>query len=151
MHKQLRSEIDIDATPARVWEVLSDFQAYPEWNPFITSADGEAAVGRRIAMRMQPVGARGVTLKPTITQAKAGSRLSWQGRIGVRGIFDAEHVFELEPREDGGTRLSQSERFGGLLVPFMARSLDNHTLPAFVAMNTALKRRAEQQPARPGG
>jgi hypothetical protein len=31
-----------------------------------------------------------------------------------------------------------------VLVPFMGRSLDRRTLPAFEQMNQALKRRAEQ-------
>jgi hypothetical protein len=31
------------------------------------------------------------------------------------------------------------ETFTGILVPFLARSLDAHTLPGFVAMNEALK------------
>lgn len=147
MHKQLRREIDIDATPDRVWSVLSDLAAYPQWNPFIVSAEGQATTGSRLTLRMQPVGARGVTLKPTVTQARPGRRLGWLGRVGVRGIFDAEHLFVIDPREGGGTRLSQSERFSGVLVPFLAKSLDRHTLPAFAAMNTALKLRAEQQPA----
>jgi hypothetical protein len=38
----------------------------------------------------------------------------------------------------------QHEQFRGLLVPFMSRSLDRNTLPAFEQMNQALKRRAEQ-------
>jgi len=38
----------------------------------------------------------------------------------------------------------QHEQFRGVLVPFMGRSLDRRTLPAFEQMNQALKRRAEQ-------
>jgi carbon monoxide dehydrogenase subunit G len=30
MGKQLTSHIDIDATPERVWQVLSDFASYPQ-------------------------------------------------------------------------------------------------------------------------
>jgi hypothetical protein len=41
----------------------------------------------------------------------------------------------------------QQEQFGGLLVPFLARSLDRGTLPAFHAMNDALKDRAEKATA----
>jgi hypothetical protein len=57
--------------------------------------------------------------------------------------FDAAHEFRIEALPDGRSRLTQHERFSGLLVPLMARSLDRHTLPAFVAMNAALKERTE--------
>jgi hypothetical protein len=151
MSKQLRSQIDIDATPERVWQVLSEFSAYPEWNPFITRADGQAQPHSRLVMRMQPVGARGMTLRPTVVEATRGQRLSWRGRLGMPGVLDAEHSFTITAREDGGVRLSQDETFTGLLVPLIARSLDRHTLPAFDAMNAALKHRAEQPtPARHG-
>ena len=144
MSKQLRSQIDIDATPERVWQVLSDFEPYPQWNPFITSAQGDPRPPSRLVMRMQPVGARGVTLRPTVLEATPGHRLRWLGRLGIPGIFDAEHSFTITPRDGGGVRLSQDERFKGVLVPLMARSLDRHTQPAFEAMNSALKHRAEQ-------
>ena len=147
MSKQLRSQIDIDASPERVWQELSDFGSYPKWNPFIIRAEGEARPNSRLVLRMQPVGARGVTLRPTVVEATPRHRLRWLGRVGVPGIFDAEHSFTITPRDEGGVRLSQDERFHGLLVPLMARSLDRHTQPAFDAMNAALKHRAEQPAA----
>ena len=68
MSKQLDSMIDIDAPAERVWQVLTDFGAYPAWNPFIVRADGAAEEGSRLTVRMQPVGARGVTLTPTVLE-----------------------------------------------------------------------------------
>jgi hypothetical protein len=144
MGKRLRSQIDIDATPERVWQVLSEFSAYPQWNPFIVRAEGRAQPASRLEMRMQPVGARGVTLRLTVVEATPGHRLRWRGRLGLPGIFDAEHCFTITPLQEGGVRLTQDENFTGVLVPLMARSLDRHTLPAFEAMNAALKHRAEQ-------
>ena len=73
-----------------------------------------------------------------------GQELRWLGRVLGPGIFDAEHAFTIEQVDDGQVRLVQHEQFRGLLVPFMGRSLDRHTLPAFEQMNQALKRRAEQ-------
>jgi hypothetical protein len=128
----------------RVWEVLTDFAAYPQWNPFITHARGTARAGEQLTNRMQPVGGRAVTLKPTVLQATPDQQLRWLGRVLAPGIFDAEHTFTIEQLGDGQVRLVQREQFRGLLVPVMGRSLDRHTLPAFEQMNQALKRRAEQ-------
>ena len=42
MSTPLSSEIEIDASPDRVWSVLTDFAAYPDWNPFIRRLDGRS-------------------------------------------------------------------------------------------------------------
>ena len=65
----------------------------------------------------------------------------------MRGLFDADHLFVIEPRGAGGSQLVQQEQFSGLLVPFFQRALDRGTLPAFHAMNAALKDRAEKATA----
>jgi hypothetical protein len=41
--KQFHATIGIEATPERVWQVLTDLAAYPDWNPFITRASGPSA------------------------------------------------------------------------------------------------------------
>jgi hypothetical protein len=151
MSKQLATQIDIDASPAQVWDVLSDLGAYQEWNPFIVRADGRAETGSRLTLRMQPATGRAVTLRPTVLEAERGSRLRWLGRVGVPGVLDADHSFTIEARVGGGARLWQEETFRGVLVPLLARSLDRGTLPGFAAMNEALRQRAERAATtRPG-
>jgi hypothetical protein len=146
MSTALRSSIDIDAPPGRVWQVLTDLADYPGWNPFIVSAGGTVEPGGVLSLTMQPVGGRRVRVRPTVLEATPGRRLRWLGRAGARGIFDAEHTFTISDRPEGGVRLEQDEEFRGVLVPLMARSLNRRTLPAFRAMNEALKRRAEAGP-----
>jgi hypothetical protein len=150
MSKELVSSIDIEAPPSVVWKELVDFGAYSTWNPFITSAEGPAEVGGRLTLRMQPATGPAITLRPTVVEVVEGRRLHWQGRFGIRGLFDADHLFVIEPRDAAGSRLVQQERFSGLLVPFLQRSLDRGTLPAFHAMNAALKDRAERAAAARG-
>jgi hypothetical protein len=145
MTKQLRTQIEIEATPERVWGVLTDFAAFGEWNPFMTQADGNVQRGERLTIRMQPDGGRAMTFRPTVLEAEPNERLRWVGRVLVRGVFDGEHSFTIERLGAGRVRLIQQEEFRGILVPFMARSLDRNTLPAFEKMNHALKRRAEER------
>jgi uncharacterized protein YndB with AHSA1/START domain len=40
------SEREIEAPPDVVWRVLTDFAAYPEWNPFIVRIGGDLTVGQ---------------------------------------------------------------------------------------------------------
>ena len=40
--KELKTTIEINASPAKVWEVLLDFEKYPDWNPFIKNIRGNA-------------------------------------------------------------------------------------------------------------
>ena len=147
---ELRTSVDIDATPERVWEVLTDLPAYALWNPFITRAEGRVAVGERLSFSLPPVHALlRVTLRPRVLEATPGRRLrlsSRQDRLGLPGLFDGEHTFTLSPH-DGGVRLWQEQRLHGVLVPLTTRSLNRSRLPALDAMNAALKQRCEGAPA----
>ena len=142
---ELRAEIEIDADPQAVWAVLTDFAAYPNWNPFIVSIDGDQRVGARLRARLQPPGARGITMRPTVTVSEPRQAFGWLGRLGgVPHLFDGAHRFDLEPLDGGArTRLVQSERFRGVLLPLVRRSVLPATLAGFDAMNRALAERAE--------
>ena len=139
----LTSEVVIFAPPARVWDVLSNFSAYPEWNAFIPSATGTLEKGARLTVRIAPPGGVPVTLTPKIIQLTPGSRLTWRGRLFAPGVFDGEHDFSLAARDSYVTRFTQSETFKGILVPLLASSLNRNVHVGFEQMNAALKRRAE--------
>ena len=141
--KELRTEVEIEAPAERVWQLLTDFAAFPQWNPFIRKAIGEAKTGARLEVYLQPSGARGMTFRPTVLRADPNRELRWSGRLFVRGLFDGEHVFTIEPVGSGRVRFVQRELFSGLLVPLFARGLDTDTRRGFEEMNQALKARAE--------
>ena len=140
--KELSATIDIDASPDRVWSVLSDFGSYGEWNPFIRRIAGRPEEGARLDVRIEPPGGRAMTFKPTVLEAEPGRVLRWLGRLVAPGVFDGEHSFQLEPVGDSRTRFVQAERFTGVLVPLLGRALER-TERGFGEMNEALKRRAE--------
>ena len=146
MARSLETSIDIEAPPQDVWAVLLDLPAYGDWNPFIVAAEGTAEPGERLTLRMQVAG-KSFTLRPTVHTRTEAQVLRWRGSVGVRGLFDGEHVHELQPIPTG-TRYVQRERFTGVLLPLMARTVDA-TERAFGQMNLALKQRAEARTAPP--
>ncbi len=143
MGHQLHTEIHIEAAPGVVWSVLTDLERYADWNPFIVSSSGRVEVGERLTNRLQPPGGRAVTFRPVVTAVEAERTFEWLGRLGLPRLFDGRHRFELTATPEGGTRVVHGERFRGLLVPLMRRSLDTTTLAGFEAMNAALKARCE--------
>lgn len=141
--KSIRTDIHIEASPETVWQVLTDFSRYPDWNPFIPRAEGEIREGARIEVRIEPPGGQGMTFRPTVQRVVPHGELRWLGRLWVPKLFDGEHIFELHP-EDGGTRFVQRENFSGLLVPVLGGTMESATRRGFDAMNRALKEEAER-------
>ena len=144
--KEIRTEIDIEASAGRVWDSLTDFPAFPEWNPFIRRISGEPKVGTKLEVFMQSSGTRGMTFRPTVMKVERDRELRWLGRLAVPGLFDGEHIFEIEEPAAKRVHFVQRERFRGLLVPLLARSLDRDTKRGFEEMNRALRTRAESIP-----
>ena len=144
--KQLHTEIEIDAPAKRVWELLTDFASYPQWNPFIRHISGHPAPGECLQACLEPPGGRTMTFKPKVLTAEPNRELRWLGYLLVPGVFDGEHSFTIEPLEENRVRFIQREAFEGLLVPLFARSLETNTQQGFEEMNHALKERAEAAP-----
>lgn len=143
MKKQLYSEIEIEASAERLWQILTDFAAYPDWNPFIRRISGRAVVGEDLEVYIKPSGARGMTFKPKVLIADENEELRWHGKLFVSGLFDGKHFFQIERLAENRVKFIQGENFSGLLVGLFAKSLDTDTLRGFVEMNEALKARAE--------
>jgi hypothetical protein len=146
--RELSTEIEFDGTPDETWAILTDLQAYPLWNPFIEKVDGELSVGAKLDVRLQPVDERGITMHPTVLTAEPGRELRWIGHLLVPGIFDGEHRFLIEEAGPSRVRFTQSERFGGILVPLLWKKLrDGGTARGFRAMNEAIARRVAERRA----
>jgi hypothetical protein len=142
--RELHTEIVIAAPAERVWQILTDFDAYPRWNPFIRRIDGAAVVGARLDVRIEPPGGAGMTFRPTVLGAEANRELRWLGQLGLPKLFDGEHSLTIESLAEGGVRFIQREVFSGLLVPLVGGTLAK-TREGFEQMNRALKARAEQR------
>jgi hypothetical protein len=141
--KEIHTEIEIHAPTKRVWRVLTDFAAYPEWNPFVRRGEGEVKVGSHLNVFIQPTGGKWMSFRPKVLVADPDRELRWLGRLWVPGLFDGEHSFLIKPLGEGRVRFIQRERFGGLLVPLLSKMLDGDIRRGFEEMNRALKVRCE--------
>ncbi|HXU26543.1 MAG TPA: SRPBCC domain-containing protein [Bacteroidia bacterium] len=143
MAKEIKTQILINATPQKVWAVLTNFNNYPNWNPFIKSITGEVKIGNKITAYLQPPNAKDMMFKPKVLALDTNKEFRWLGHLLFPGLFDGEHKFELIDNGNGTTTFIQSEKFRGILIPFFAKMLNTNTKNGFIAMNEKLKELAE--------
>jgi len=143
MGRLLETEIVINSPPAKVWNILTRFEDYSKWNPFIVSAEGDLTVGSQLCVRISPPGGKPMTFKPQLLTLKPHEELKWVGRVWFSGFFEGEHRFELEKLQGNRTRLKHSETFKGILTAMIWKDLNTKTRRGFELMNEALKQRAE--------
>ena len=141
--KELRTEIEIQASPEKVWQVLKSLDRYPEWNPFIHHAIGKVKVGETVDIDFQP-DSKGLKLHCTVVTVNQNRELCWKYHVILPGLFRGEHSFTIEQIESNKVRFIDREIFNGLLVPLQARDIDTNTKHGFEAMDKALKARAEK-------
>jgi len=143
---ELRTETDIEAPVERIWQVLMDFDAYPEWNPFIRSIHGKPELRSRLEVEIGASGTRPMRFRPTVMAVVPNREFRWLGRLGIRGLFDGEHIFELVSLNSRSTRFVQRERFRGIFLPLLAKRLEQDVRRGFEEMNRALRERATRPP-----
>lgn len=145
--RTIRSAIEIRAPLDTVWGVLTDFAAYPEWNPHIRRVVGTVAQDARIAIHSKPPGSRVVVMRPTVVCWEPPNQLRWRATFVSGGLFTGEHGFRLQEQGTDRVRFIQDETFSGALVPFYSRLRLRRTRHGFDAMNEALRDRAESMAA----
>src|SRR5687767_9346038 len=140
----VRTEIDIDAPPARVWEVLTDFGSYDDWNPVVQRVRADLRTGGSIRFSLA-YGSVKLPIAARLVNVEQQRELRWKGPSSdlLGSIFRAEHYLRLKALPDNRTRLIHGEEFGGLFPRALWSRLRSDLLPRYRGMNEALKRRAE--------
>jgi hypothetical protein len=141
--KEIVTQIDIQASPRRIWDVLTDFSVYPEWNPYIIRAQGSLTPGSRLRICFRATDGQPVHLDSWIKTIEPLRELRWTGHFVAPALFRGEHIFEMFPMGKC-TRLIQREKWSGLFSALV--QYDGGNRYGFERMNEALKSRAEALP-----
>lgn len=142
--KDIKTEIFINAKPDTVWRILTDFESYSKWNPFIQEISGELGINETLSVFLKPPNAKGITMKPKILRLEENRELRWIGHLLFPGLFDGEHSFEIVG-QDKGCLFIQSEKFKGILSGMIVKRIREDTQNAFETMNRAFKDLAESR------
>ena len=145
MGMNIHTEIDIAAPAERVWEILTDFDDYPQWNPMIPRMRGELVVGAPLRFAITVNRRVNVPITAELVTAEAPHELRWvgPGYSPLRRVLSGSHYFVIEPIDDEHVRFSHGEDFTGLMLLGRWRRVEKALTPIYNALNRAIKRRAE--------
>jgi hypothetical protein len=133
-----RVEVRIQSAPGRIWTLLTDASDFHRWNSTVTAIEGEIRDGQRIRIHVPGTDR---TFAPTISDVVPEARMTWTG--GFAPLFKGVRTFELTPQTAGSTTFVMQERFSGLMLPLVGRSLPDFG-PVFEHYAGDLKREAER-------
>lgn len=131
-----RDEILIDSEPQRVWEILTDIDRWPEWQPGVSRARLEGSLGPGSTFRWR---ANGLPIRSTLREVEPTSRVSWEGKApGTRAV----HVWNLAA-QGNQTFVQTEESFEGWLPRLVRGAMQRNLETALRGGLESLKRRAE--------
>ena len=139
MATEIKTNITIKATPEKIWATLTNFENYSSWNPFIKAISGKVKVGYKIKVEFDEM-----IFNPKVLVFSKNKEFKWIGHLLFPGIFDGKHRFLIVDNHNGTCTFEHSEKFKGILIPFMKNKLQTKIKDNFESMNKALKVFAEE-------
>ena len=138
--RTVHAQMVVNAPRTLVWSLLSDFEGYARWNPYIVRARGAARKGARIELWMEFNEGKLEKFECDVLDVKVRRKLRWRCRKYLPGLLDREQTFHVLPLGPDRVQLVYDGRLEGLLQPFT--DLDN-VVRGYERMARALKDRAE--------
>lgn len=146
--KGWKTEVVIDAPQQLVWDQVTDFEAYSDWNPFVLEAHAEFEVGATIRFLedLKKFGQHWINAQ--FLSIDPPNSFVWQGHFGAPFLFTVRHPFIFDTVSEHQTRFIQCHENSGLLIPYLAwQGIYSVSYQGYLDYNQALKERCESMVA----
>ncbi|AWW32815.1 polyketide cyclase/dehydrase [Echinicola strongylocentroti] len=130
-------EIIINATPEKVWQILTNIGSWNEWNERIKqpTLQGDLEVGSSFTWKTN-----GSKIKSRIHSFSPNKTLGWKGKaFGASAI----HNWYLEPTENG-TKVSVEESMEGWIINLMKKKMNEKLADDIIYWLEQLKKESEK-------
>lgn len=132
---------EIAAPKEVVWQVVTDFAAYGEWNPFVTACDAELRAGAPISMTVV-LGKNVRDQVEFVSQIIPGELFEYRMKP-VGPLLHSYRQHEVIGLDDGNTRYRSTFELKGWLSGLVGLSLGPALQDGFQGMTDSLVSRAE--------
>jgi hypothetical protein len=138
-----RTTFPVAASAQTVWDVLTDFDRYGEWNPSLPSIRGELRPGNEVALTLGMPGRPSPNVKARFTQVEACRRLTWDGNAGADWLFAGHREFIIDKQSDTTVLFTHVEDVRGVLFPVFRVVMGSAIQRSHDEFNDALRTRCE--------
>jgi hypothetical protein len=142
MQRAVEHRIGVQAPAEIVWEVISDFATWNEWNPVHPRMEGELRIGTPLVVEVVIGDAPPATIQPVVQDWVPYEQLHWRTKR-LRGLVTAIRYIEIDRKGEESAIFSNGELFMGPLVRFVSRDERRRLRAAFTRMGEAVRDRAE--------
>lgn len=145
MSKEIVTQIQIDAPSHQVWQTLTDFHAYQNWNPFMVDVKGAAQLHENVTISVAFKHSQRMQFKIKICEFESAKSLCWTSKFLIGGLFDSVHRFDISSISSNQCLFLNQEAYSGILVGLSWKKIEPGARAGFEAMNRALKHQVESQ------
>lgn len=139
---RVEHRIGVQAPAEVIWEVVHDLERWSEWNPTYPQASGRIRIGETLDVTLALPGEPQQALKPRVLDWVPNEQLHWRLTL-MAGLIRTTRYIEIQALHETGCIVDNGEIFGGLMGPSLGRRVSGLVRRGFMAMNEALKDRAE--------
>jgi hypothetical protein len=137
--KSFASQIEIAASTAEVWNILTELPRWTQWNTTIERTEGSVGLGAKVVIYAKQTPGRAFPLR--VTELDAPRRMVWCGGMPF-GLFTGERTYELSTLPTARSLFTMRERYTGAMAALISRSIPD-LQPAFDEFARCLKVEAE--------
>lgn len=138
-NKSVHHEIGINAPIEKVWQTLTDMEAYTDWNPTMQLVEGEVKEGNKVKYLFTQEEGKSYEVASTVKKIIPHQLLNQNG--GISGVLTFNHKYMLA-EQGGRTIMIIHEDYTGIGVHFWNPA---PVEKAYQRLNEALKDRSESR------
>lgn len=139
----IESKITIHAPIQKVWDVLSNFDKYSQWNPFTPKIEVKNEIGSTVGLhvRLNPKSKKTILQKETLLTWEEGKRLEWG--ITNSWFVRTVRIQSLKIIDENTTEYYTSDAFEGPLTGLILFLYRNKIQIGFDDVCIGLKKQVE--------
>lgn len=139
---KIEKVVEIQAPAEIVWEVITDFSRYPDWNPFCIACDTTMKPGDPIRMKVQlmPIPQN---VEEVVDELVPGKRFAYHMKPAPLGALTSKRSHDVESLGAERTRYRSYFHLAGWVMPLVRGLLGGRLQIGFAGMTAGIQKRAE--------